>query len=307
MSKSRRTASWNRESGQGTLEYILVLVITVILFLTVVWQFNDAFRSYAENFFDGYVACLLETGELPGRGGNCTADYKAFKIADGKPLINGPLGDGSTGGPGGAGTGGGGAGAGSGGKTGDAGKNADAGNKGAGGSGGDGGGGGGGGESGPPAGATTVGSIGNRGKGRSKSTAVGAAKDEQGQDGGSSESLVGPMAGMGARGTESSSGRAKRTALDRGYGYWGQQEQAEAAESKAPIKSVSPKNENGNNLRSKKTSVDMSRKTASVASGSDDGFSLGSLIRYILIAGIVLAIVVFFGGQLLQISKSSEK
>lgn len=306
VSKRPPSAPWSREAGQGTLEYIMVLTVIVILFLTVIWQFNDAFRSYAERFFDGYVACLLETGELPGRGGECSTDMPRFKVADGKPLVTGPLGDGSGTGTGGTGAGGsGGSGSGSGGKDGNSGSDSKAG----GGKGGSGGGGGGnesvaasGGSGGP---VTPVGSIGNRGKGRARSTAVGQAKNA-GEEGGG-DSLIAPMAGMTGGVNDTASGRAKKTALDRGFGYWGQQEDEEAQSSKAPVQSVSNKNEAGDNLKAKTAKVDPTRKTASVRETEDSGFSLGYLFRIILIAGIIIAIVVFMGGQLLQISKSYEK
>lgn len=55
------------ESGQGVIEYILVLTITVFLIGTFLYQFSTAFRKYANNFFGEYVACLLETGELPAK------------------------------------------------------------------------------------------------------------------------------------------------------------------------------------------------------------------------------------------------
>ena len=92
----------SREAGQSTVEYILILMVTVVLILTIVYQFSTAFRAYAEQIFDGYLACLLETGELPG-GQGCTADMKPFNIADGKPLLTGGLSSSSDGGGSGSG------------------------------------------------------------------------------------------------------------------------------------------------------------------------------------------------------------
>ncbi len=83
----------NNQSGQVMLEYILVVMITVAIIIGVVYQFNDAFKSYAENYFGNYLACLLETGELmsaqgnPGANGqSCAATYKPFSLSDGKSL-----------------------------------------------------------------------------------------------------------------------------------------------------------------------------------------------------------------------------
>ena len=105
----------------------------------------------------------------------------------------------------------------------------------------------------------------------------------------------------------SESGRAKKTALGRDFGYWGQQASEEAAEAKAPVAASAQKNEAGTDLKKKTTQVERARKTASVVDDGESGFSFGYLLRIILITGIILAIIVFMGGQLMQIAKSSEK
>src|ERR1051326_4578430 len=64
---SRSAGRFRRHQlGQGTLEYILVLVVVIIIILGLMYQFHSSFRNYAQQFFDGYIACLLEVGELPG-------------------------------------------------------------------------------------------------------------------------------------------------------------------------------------------------------------------------------------------------
>ncbi|MBX7231349.1 MAG: hypothetical protein K1X29_04595 [Bdellovibrionales bacterium] len=80
-------------SGQGVIEYILLLVIALLIVLGVVYQFNDAFRVWANNYFGEYLACLLETGELPTIGGSggslssCNSQFKEFSLADGRPYL----------------------------------------------------------------------------------------------------------------------------------------------------------------------------------------------------------------------------
>ena len=93
------------QSGQAILEYILILIVAITIILGGLYQLNDAFKGWATNYFGNYLACLLETGEMPssgvssagGGGGICNQFFKEFNIADGRPLI----GAGGSGGPGG--------------------------------------------------------------------------------------------------------------------------------------------------------------------------------------------------------------
>jgi hypothetical protein len=76
-------------SGQATLEYVLLLFIVTSLIFGTVYQFNDAFRQFASNYFGSYLSCLLETGELPNLGAEnsdnlCDADYQPFSLANGR-------------------------------------------------------------------------------------------------------------------------------------------------------------------------------------------------------------------------------
>ena len=50
------------------MEYILILLIVVMIALGVLYQFNTAFSNFAQNYFGEYLSCLLETGELPNLG-----------------------------------------------------------------------------------------------------------------------------------------------------------------------------------------------------------------------------------------------
>lgn len=84
--------SLRSQSGQGLIEYILVLVVTIGIVLGGVYQLNTAFKKWATNYFGNYLACLLETGELPSVGGgpgadasSCESQYEAFSLANGRP------------------------------------------------------------------------------------------------------------------------------------------------------------------------------------------------------------------------------
>ena len=58
----------SKSSGQAVLEYLLVLFVTVAIILGLLYQFNSGFKVFLDNFFGDYIACLLETGELPSLG-----------------------------------------------------------------------------------------------------------------------------------------------------------------------------------------------------------------------------------------------
>lgn len=80
------------DSGQAVIEYLLILVVTVGITLGVVLQFNKAFQTFADNYFGNYLACLLETGELPSLGldgpdnvGICNEEFQAFSFTAGRP------------------------------------------------------------------------------------------------------------------------------------------------------------------------------------------------------------------------------
>lgn len=81
------------QSGQAVLEYILILLVTVAILLGVLYQFSDAFKKYVASYFGNYVACLLETGEMPSLGGEsgasasvCGSHFEPFTISNGRPL-----------------------------------------------------------------------------------------------------------------------------------------------------------------------------------------------------------------------------
>lgn len=83
------------QSGQAVLEYILVLVVIVGIIMGILYQFNDAFKKYAQSYFGEYISCLLETGELPSLGGDtnanaqtCSASFEPFSLKNGRPLIS---------------------------------------------------------------------------------------------------------------------------------------------------------------------------------------------------------------------------
>jgi hypothetical protein len=298
------------ESGQAVIEYILVLTITVLLIGTALYQFSSAFRSYATNYFGEYISCLLETGELPGQtAGECKDLWKPFSIADGKTSTGGQIGTG------GIGSGSGGA-NGSGSNDGSSGSSS--GSKGKNGKGGRGNGSSSDGSSGSTAsnsGGETVGPGASGGSdpfggggGRRRSTRVktSSASDAAGAGQKGREGLK-PIGAYSSSSSSSSDrdGRGRRTILDRGYGYAGQEEEAEREESRPATKAVG--RDDSDRLKPAKVRVDVSRAPASNGDDDGGGFTIGGFLRILLIAGILIAIFILFGGQLLAISKGGEK
>lgn len=83
------------QKGQGLTELILLMIIVVGIIIGSVYQFNDAFKNFADNYFGNYIACLLESGELPalkseeGSSGVCNSNYEDFSFQSGRPLAAG--------------------------------------------------------------------------------------------------------------------------------------------------------------------------------------------------------------------------
>ena len=83
------------DSGQAVVEYILILVVTVGITLGLILQFNKAFKVFADNYFGNYLSCLLETGELPSLGvdesespGFCNDEFQEFSFLAGRPPLS---------------------------------------------------------------------------------------------------------------------------------------------------------------------------------------------------------------------------
>lgn len=84
------------QSGQAVTEYLLVMVVVVGIALGVLYQLNTAFKKYVQSYFGDYIACLLETGEMPSLGGGdganagtCSAAFEPFSMKNGRPLASG--------------------------------------------------------------------------------------------------------------------------------------------------------------------------------------------------------------------------
>lgn len=299
--KQTRHFGW-KQSGQASIEMVLILLISVIVILGLVYRFNTAFRKYTTDLYGTYYRCLLETGELPGVG-VCRDRSARFAISNGSQLVTAREGGG--GGSGGGSQGGSGSGSGGGkGSSGKDGKNAaNAPTISGGGSEGGGSETVGGGRS---AGGGTGSVIGRlRGLGKTRSTAVGtrenAGKDEAGGGGRGDPQAVS---------SRSSAENLRRAQTKMNFAMDGSDYQREETMAAAPVTASAKKSSqrDGNSLRPRKAVENTDRKPAATIN-EDKGGSLefGRIFRLFLIFGIIVAIVIFLGGQLLQISKSGDQ
>lgn len=268
-------------SGQAIVEYILILFVIVGIALGVVYQFNDAFKKWSANYFGEYVACLLETGELPiidnapGDSGICSQLFKPFSLADGVRLKS----SGSSGGGGGSSGGGTGSdksGAGNGGGSREVGRS----------------------------GSSSSGSFG-RGGSRGGSAGLGD-KNSKNRKSGEKDTFTGDTSAGGYGGGYSATNRkldvGLRQRVDKRFAFDVDKEAPESRKTASVTKSKS--GEDGGIKRSKIKGKKHAGNTTDTEDGAPIGF--GNLLRYLIIAAIIIALFVFLGGQALQISKSME-
>ncbi len=286
-----------KNSGQATVEYILLIVIVLALILGPLKQFSQFFNAYIDALFGSgqYFACLLETGELGGQSSDanssCGAAFSAsIQTAIAKSNAGSSTGSGSgttnnsdpnagsqansqaakakaaapqvaNSGSGSSDSGGGGA-------------EAPA------------GGGAGGGGSRPPARQVL------------KANAPAGGKDPGG------ESFV-KMEGeqFDYKNLKPKNGfEVKIDRLDRRFSS--EDDEEKRAEKSAPKTLV---NAASKDLRAKEVSLDPPRAPAAKdADVSGDGFGFSMLLKWFLIACILIAIVIFVGGQAMQISKGGD-
>lgn len=86
--------TFQNNAGQAMLEYILILVVTVTLLLSLMTQIFKPLQSFLKAYMGDYIQCILETGELPALGGEtritdesdgCNARFEAATLAAGRP------------------------------------------------------------------------------------------------------------------------------------------------------------------------------------------------------------------------------
>ena len=262
--------SIRNERGQAIVEYILVLVVVVVIALGGLYQLNDAFRQWAVNYFGTYIACLLETGELPtlsgsdGDGGICNQFFQPYSLANGRPLIKG-------------------IGAGGGDEKKQHSNSTHEGRTAGGGGGG---------------GSSNTEFSRSRLSGAADQNAKNGAgkKADAAYTGDTRTSSYGAYSGF-----RQNSSRMTRVLLDQSFAFQNERER----QTRRQISSPPTRNYTGS--AGAKTAVHFRNKVAeTVDDAPSSGFTVANFLRYIIIAAIILAMVIFLGGQGLQIGKGMD-
>lgn len=248
------------QKGQAVTEYLLILVVVVSIALGVMYQLNQAFKKYVESYFGDYIACLLESGELPSLGGEsgasaegCNAVFEPFSLKNGRPLV-------ASGGKG------------AGKKSGNSGSAKFVNS--------------------PKVSKTKMSTFNGERAGAGGDGAVSSVKP-------ASRGSIGPP-DSGSRITLRE-GRARSNGQFRVNGKFSSDD--DKKDSKATRRLDAKKSKNNS---PKKLSFDGKRQTASAGEEKDVDFSMGDWLRFLLIAGIIIAIIFVLGGQLMQVRRNQN-
>ncbi|BEV70137.1 hypothetical protein Bb109J_c3557 [Bdellovibrio bacteriovorus] len=288
-----------------------MLVIIVALLIGLTSQIIKPMDAFIKNYMGSYVQCLLEMGELPSIGSEdtavedegCNARFQAGTWANGRPP-NGSGSGGSSGSGSGSNKDGSGSGSGSDGSSGSgSGSNKDGSGSGSG-SDGSSGSGGGGSSGGTYAGSQSRGGSRFMNRGRRPSSGVESGGGAQGkvveialEGGGSGGFFRGSSGGSyGPRpGKTRSVAISGLTEMERK-----KLEKKANGEGKASIVT-------GESLTPPVKKLAVKKPPVKTFEKEEEPFTIGNFIRILFIVAIILALVVFLGGQALQMSKSFEK
>lgn len=261
------------QAGQGTVEYVLLLSVVVLVVFGFLTQFNSAFGEWSKNYFGDYVACLLEYGELPGLGGGslaegCDAAFSEFSLANGRNPFGPGIGESGSG----------------------KGRNGDGSGEGGG------------------SGRTSADSSGRAGRSflsRNSSSGSGSGAGGAGRVGRfeapTSDESAEDLFGGSRSGRMTEQGIRETVLRPRQIfaSYASEREEKKAEEKKAKVAKEAEIVTRPPRLTVRERSL---RKTAAVEeTGLDMGF--GGFIRFLFIMAIIIAIIILLGGQALQISK----
>lgn len=266
------------QRGQAAIEYVLLLVVSVSLLILLMFQIFKPMQAFLQAYMGTYVQCLLEYGELPNLSSDspgpadseCEAKFEDFTLADGRPPK------------------GGGAGSGRGDESGDGDQESNQ----AGGSGG-----------------RTFAGSGGTGSRRTINTS--GRQATAGTESGSQNNTVEVQNGGGFYNTRSSSSASSSTSTSQRRQIIIIEDRLSPGQKKALAKKKEEKRspvsvgEATEGRGPKKLVVNPPEPKPPVAE-EDQEFTLGNFVKILIIAAIIIAIVIFVGGQILQMSKSDS-
>jgi hypothetical protein len=280
------------QKGQAAVEYLLLLFVILALSIGIVSKFSASFRSFAQSYLIDYVECLLQNAELPTLGFSgpsassvCEGAYEPFSLRLGRPAVSSSSGNSVS-------------------SNSSATNQSSSTSKNSGGS--------------SPANSTS--SSNSSGTSESNSFASsprGGAYANSGGSKGSSRSVPLTSADSSSE-SRSSNGRPQGfdsiTQIQKSSVLVGPQSNktrfVEANEASSAEKSLRPQTitsqiEKEDGARRVPANTEIKKK--SNLESEDDGFTLPDFLRYLLIIAIIIALVIFFGGQAAQVSKSQQK
>lgn len=291
VKKSTTISRLENKEGQAAIEYVLMLVVSVAMVLALAMQIFTPFSQFISNYMGTYVGCLLEYGELPTLGGDnqsgpdddseCNRKFVPATVSKGRPPINSSAS--SSGGSSKS-------------------SSSSASNK------------------------SSSSSTNDSGGGKS-SEATHAGSESRG---GSSNILHNKRPAFGAEsGFASPGGKIVEITLDnKAPSHFNSKNLGTSAVNSDKTKSIGltglteaekekleKKSSSGGRLTVASDGIGVSPKKTLVkkpevkptTKDQEEPFTIGSFMRYLLIAAIVIALFIFIGGQALQMSKSFEK
>lgn len=268
-----------QEKGQATVESVLLIAVTVIIAISLMFTFYQPLNKWLDNYMGSYLTCLIDVGELPNLGsgneGQCDAEYEKFTLGEGRPPTPGSGGSSSSG-------------------------SNDRDNDGrqrSGSSGSENGGGSG------PAG-RRISQSQTRGFPTNGTGADGAASSKESRQEVPEELSQTTYFRAQTKITVEAQGRVKRIPATGVTGLL--KEEKEKREREAARTQTVDVGSDTQSTKSKKFIVKQpERKIA--AEEEDEPWNIGRIMRWALIILLILAILMFIGGQVLQITKSMEK
>lgn len=289
VKKSKITSGLSDNRGQAVIEYTLMLVVIVSIVIAFTTQVVKPLNVWLNNYMGSYLQCLLEMGELPTIGGDdtavadegCNARYEAGTLANGRPPRGGSSGSSSNGGSGSSGS-----------KSSGSVSDSDSGS------------GNGSGSRGTYAGSASRGGSRFINRGRRPSSGVESSTGAAGKtveialEGGGSGSFFRGSAG----GNSALSSQKTRSVAITGMTEMERKrlERKASGEGKASIVT-------GEGFRQPVKKIAVQPPPKQTLEKEEEPFTIGNFIRILFIVAIIIAIVLFVGGQALQMSKSFEK
>lgn len=305
------------ENGQAVVEYILLIVVVITLVMGAKQAFSHV-DDFIDHYIGGYVTCLMEYGELPslgvaaadqkrhldGSGKKCDEDFAGFTFEDGRPSNGGGSGGPSSGGTGKTGSGNNNNSANGGNKNNSSNAAKDGSNN----------------KSGSDGDSGSGSELDGRRSGSGKQQTP-YAKGQinrsnslttiDGFDDGSRKVRVLEEDEQSKKKKKNSGVAGFRSRGDRYRAITGimqaEMEKTLPRKPRAPSSSIVRLKDDGYRLGPySKTFTPPPVKAAPLNEDDNSGFSFGFFIRWLLIAAMILAIIVFFGGQIMNYSNSKE-